>query len=156
MKTEIIIAITCTSRDGERNVSFAFPCNRICINSRLIIDGSFCYDLLFCIFLFPDDDRDSCRSDAHFVLEGWSTSVQRLHVHKTGVAFGRERITLVRNGCIRDGPDRTTAYVKMSDFRPGSVFGLGACEITRPGSALAFLPRLSSLFPNHDMLTIVN
>lgn len=63
------------------------------------------------------------------MLEGRCTSVQRLHVRKTTI-FGRDRFTLVRNrrgggGEKPSGENIQTVYVKMSDLRPGSVFGLG-------------------------------
>lgn len=78
-----------------------------------------------------DDDRNSNETDAYFVLEGRCTCVQRLYVRKTTI-FGRHRFTLVQNRSGDRGSDEKpfgeniqTAYVKMSDLQPGSVFGLG-------------------------------
>lgn len=74
-----------------------------------------------------DDDRDSSEADAYFVLEGRCTCVQRLYVRKTAV-FGRDRYKLIQNVCTSDqhkNRNMQVVYVKMSDIRPGSVFGLG-------------------------------
>ncbi|XP_026806956.1 uncharacterized protein LOC113549714 [Rhopalosiphum maidis] len=77
-----------------------------------------------------DDDRNSNEANAYFVLEGRCTCMQRLHVRKTTVN-GRNRFALIRdhNG---DGQSHLdiqgnvqTVYMKMSNLRPGSVFGLG-------------------------------
>lgn len=67
------------------------------------------------------------------MLEGRCTCVQRLNVRKT-TAFGRDRYVLVRKHgggggresvVSRDENAVHTVYVKTSDLRPGSVFGLG-------------------------------
>ncbi|KAF0774080.1 Uncharacterized protein FWK35_00008204 [Aphis craccivora] len=76
------------------------------------------------------DDRNSNEANAYFVLEGRCTCMQRLRVRKT-TANGRNRFTLIRdqNGLGESHLDTQrnvhTVYMKMSDLRPGSVFGLG-------------------------------
>ncbi|CAH1725416.1 uncharacterized protein LOC114122959 [Aphis gossypii] len=78
-----------------------------------------------------DDDRNSNEANAYFVLEGRCTCMQRLRVRKM-TTNGRNRFALIRD---HDGHGQShnldtqknvqTVYVKMSDLRPGSVFGLG-------------------------------
>ncbi|XP_025422886.1 uncharacterized protein LOC112692424 [Sipha flava] len=77
-----------------------------------------------------DEDCDSGEANAYFVLEGRCICLQRLHVRRT-TAIGSGGFALVTKR--HDGEDKEqsvgrnvrTVYVKMSDLRPGSVFGLG-------------------------------
>ncbi|XP_025196909.1 uncharacterized protein LOC112595789 [Melanaphis sacchari] len=77
-----------------------------------------------------DDNRNSNEANAYFVLEGRCTCTQRLRICKMTVN-GRNRFTMIRD-YNDDGQSYSdtqknvqTVYVKISDLRPGSVFGLG-------------------------------
>ncbi|XP_015368667.1 PREDICTED: uncharacterized protein LOC107165099 [Diuraphis noxia] len=77
-----------------------------------------------------DDVRNSIEADAYFVMEGRCTCLQRLRVRKT-TEYGRNYFTLIRDhdrnsqSNLDLNKNVQTVYVKMTDLRPGSVFGLG-------------------------------
>jgi hypothetical protein len=105
------------------------PCKNTVLTYYLMI-----YNLCGChsgfFFFFADEDCDSGEANAYFVLEGRCICLQRLHVRRT-TAIGSGGFALVTKR--HDGEDKEqsvgrnvrTVYVKMSDLRPGSVFGLG-------------------------------
>lgn len=82
------------------------------------------------IMHWVDDVRNSIEANAYFVLEGRCTCLQRLRVRRT-TEYGRNHFTLIRDHCsdsqsnLELNKNVQTVYVKMTDLRPGSVFGLG-------------------------------
>ncbi|KAL5242900.1 hypothetical protein ACI65C_010310 [Semiaphis heraclei] len=80
--------------------------------------------------IYADDANNSVEANAYFVLEGRCTCMQRLRVRKT-TEYGRNHFTLIRDHCSDSqsssdlNKNVQTVYVKMTDLRPGSVFGLG-------------------------------
>lgn len=104
-----------------------FSCDSFLIPSTFVI----LYYIVFtdsCI----DDDRNSDEGNAYFVLKGRCTCVQRLLVRLEKTALCRDRFVLVQNDdhdgnrpFENGGRDVRTVYVKMSELRAGSAFGLG-------------------------------